>query len=455
MVKGKILIVDDNSNVCSALELLLQDEFETISILNSPKRINEVIATTNYDAVLLDMNFVASQKSGNEGLYWLDRILETNPNISVIMLTAYGDVELAVNALKRGAVDFILKPWENEKLLATVHTAVRLSQSKQEIKNLKNTERVLRNELKKEPCLIIGSSPEFMNVMNIIRKVATTDANILLTGENGTGKEVIAREIHRLSNRSNQLMVSVDMGAVSETLFESELFGHVKGAFTDARDDRPGKFEAADKGTLFLDEIGNLPLALQAKLLATIQNRTVTRVGSNNAIPVDLRLICATNHNLEKMVKEGKFREDLFFRINTIHIEIPALRQRKDDIPDLANFFLKKYASKYSKSDLSINDSAMDKLKNHKWPGNVRELQHTIEKAVILSDKKVLSTNDFIFKTLLGEIGYALPNTIDEMEKIMIQNAIEKNKGNLTAAAEQLGIARQTFYNKMKKYKIS
>jgi len=455
MTEGRILVVDDNPNVCSAIELLLQEEFEKIDVLYSPEKLLNKIQQNEYDTILLDMNFTSSQKSGNEGLFWLSKILEINPSISVIMVTAYGDVDLAVKALKLGAVDFVLKPWENEKLIATVQSAIKLSKSKQEITNLKVTEKILRNELKKEPCLFIGNSAEFMKVVNLVRKVASTDANVLITGENGTGKELIARELHRLSNRYNQLMVTVDMGAVSETLFESELFGHVKGAFTDAREERPGKFEAANNGTLFLDEIGNLSLPLQAKLLAAIQNRTITRLGSNKSIPIDIRLISATNRNLNSMVLEGKFREDLFFRINTIHIEIPPLRNRKDDIKDLAIFFLKKYSSKYYKEGLKLEKNAIEKLSNYQWPGNVRELENTIEKAVILCEGKALTPNDFLLKPLIAETNYSFPNSLDEMEKVMIINAIEKNRGNLTAAAEQLGIARQTFYNKMKKYNIS
>jgi len=455
MIKGRVLIVDDNSNVCSALEMLLQEVFEKIETINSPKNLLHLIQQEQYDAILLDMNFTSGQKNGNEGLYWLSRIIELNPTISVIMVTAYGDVELAVKALKQGAIDFVLKPWENEKLLATVQSAVKLSKSKKEITSLKDTEAILRNELKREPCLFIGKSPEFMSMMNLVRKVASTDANVLITGENGSGKELIARELHRLSNRYNQLLVSVDMGAVSETLFESELFGHTKGAFTDAHNDRPGKFEAANNGTLFLDEIGNLSMPLQAKLLAAIQNRTITRLGSNKAIPIDIRLISATNRNLNSMVVEGKFREDLFFRINTIHIEVPPLRQRQEDIPDLADFFVKKYSSKYGKEGLTLTFNSIDKLISYHWPGNVRELEHTVEKAVILSEGKALNPSDFMLKPLLSESSYNLPNTFEEMEKLMIVKAIEKNKGNLTAAAEQLGVARQTFYNKLKKYNIS
>ncbi|RPH32243.1 MAG: sigma-54-dependent Fis family transcriptional regulator [Bacteroidales bacterium] len=455
MIKGKILVVDDNPNVCSAIEMLLQEEFEKIDIIHSPKNLLNRIEKEEFDTILLDMNFTSGQKNGNEGLFWLSKIIETNPSISVIMVTAYGDVELAVKALKLGAIDFVLKPWENEKLVATVLSAVKLSKSKKEITSLKDTERILRNELKKEPCLFIGKSPEFLKVMNLIRKVAATDANVLITGENGTGKELIARELHRLSHRYNQLMVTVDMGAVSETLFESELFGHTKGAFTDARDDRSGKFEAANNGTLFLDEIGNLPLPLQSKLLVAIQNRAVTRLGSNKSIPIDIRLISATNRNLNSMIIDGQFREDLFFRINTIHIEIPPLRQRIEDIPDLAGFFIKKYSSKYGKEGLSLTPNTIDKLITYQWPGNVRELQHTIEKAVILCDGKSLTPNDFLLKPISSETLYSIPETFEEMEKVMIIKAIDKNRGNLTAAAEQLGIARQTFYNKLKKYNIS
>lgn len=455
MIEGNILVVDDNPNVCSAIELLLQEEFEKIEVLYSPDTLLEKIKQVDYDAILLDMNFTSGQKSGSEGLLWLSKILESKPTISVIMVTAYGDVDLAVKALKIGASDFVLKPWGNEKLIATVRSAVKLSRSKQEITSLKDTEQILRNELKKEPCLFTGTSPEFMKVLSLVRKVAATDANVLITGENGTGKELIARELHRLSLRHNQLMVTVDMGAVSETLFESELFGHTKGAFTDARDDRPGRFEAANSGTLFLDEIGNLSLPLQAKLLAAIQNRTITRLGSNKPIPIDIRLISATNRNLNSMVLEGRFREDLFYRINTIHIEVPPLRQRKEDIADLANFFIKKYSSRYGKVGLTLAGNAIDKLLSYQWPGNVRELEHTVEKAVILSDGKALTTNDFLLKPLSAETIYSFPDTFEEMEKVMIINAIEKNRGNLTAAAEQLGIARQTFYNKIKKYNIS
>ena len=454
MAEGNILIVDDNLNALTALELMLQDEFELIKTLDTPTRIPDFMERNQFDVVLLDMNFTPGQKSGHEGLYWLEKILGINPLVSVVMLTAYGEVDLAVNALKKGATDFILKPWENEKLLATVKTAAKLHQSRKEVGQLKDTEQMLRNELRPEPCLIVGRSPKLMEVLRVIRKVAVTDANVPITGENGTGKEMFARELHRLSLRSNELLVAVDMGAVSETLFESELFGHTKGAFTDARDNRQGKFEAANKGTLFLDEIGNLSLPLQAKLLAVLQNRTVVRLGSNKSIPIDIRLVCATNRNLEQMVAEGVFREDLLFRINTIHVDIPPLRERVEDIPVLAKFFLEKYAGRYGKSSLQLSKSAIEKLEEYRWPGNVRELQHTIEKAVILSEGKQLTADDFLFKQAVNSTTF-MPDTIDEMEKMMLERALDRHKGNLSAAAEQLGIARQTLYNKMKKYNLS
>lgn len=453
MSDGSILIVDDNLSALTSLELLLQDEFKLIKTLDAPTHIPTFMEHNQFDVVLLDMNFSPGQKSGSEGLYWLDKILGIDPQASVVMLTAYGEVDLAVSALKRGATDFILKPWENERLLATLKTAAALHRSRAEVVHLKNTERMLRNELRGEPCSIVGQSKQLKEVLTIIKKVAVTDANVLLTGENGTGKELFARELHRLSLRSNELLVNVDMGAVSETLFESELFGHVKGAFTDAHDDRQGKLEAANKGTLFLDEIGNLSLGLQAKLLAVLQNRTVVRVGSNRAIPVDFRLVCATNRDLEQMVSDGLFREDLFFRINTIHVHIPPLRERTDDIATLAEFFLDKYAYHYGKPKLELTKAAREKLERYRWPGNVRELQHTMEKAVILAEGRQLTPDDFSLKSAIGS-NTLFPDTIDEMEKMMLERAIERHKGNLTAAAEQLGIARQTFYNKMKKYNL-
>jgi len=452
MAKGNILIVDDNKSILSALEILLSPEFQTVTTLPDPNQIPAELRKRDYNLVVLDMNFNAGINTGNEGIYWLGRIRETNPEISVVMITAYGDVELTVKALKAGATDFVLKPWDNAKMLATLKSALQLNLSKKEVSQLKEKEKGLKNEINREQKFIVGSSAQLMQVLNLVRKVAKTDANVLITGENGTGKELIAQEIHRLSNRSNEVLVSVDMGAVTETLFESELFGHVKGAFTDARESRAGKFEVADKGSLFLDEIGNLSFHLQAKLLAAIQNRQISRIGSNQTVPVDIRLICATNKNLENMVREGLFREDLLYRINTIQIEVPPLRERGNDVLVLANFFLKKYASKYNKPNLKINQQAQEKLLKYNWPGNIRELQHTVEKAVILSDNNILKPEDFFMRPVATVQNHATELTLEEMEKRMINQAISKNQGNLSAAAEQLGITRQTLYNKMKRF---
>lgn len=454
MSKGNVLIVDDNKNVLSALEILLSAEYDRVTCLSSPNLLISELRKNPYHLVLLDMNFNAGVNTGNEGIYWLQQIREQHPDLSVVMITAYGDVELAVKALKAGATDFILKPWENVKLLATVRSAVQLSQSKGEVKDLRQKEKELKKVINKDDKYIVGSSPELMQVLNIVRKVAKTNTNILITGENGTGKELIAREIHRLSERCDEMMVSVDMGAVSETLFESELFGHVKGAFTDARENRAGKFEVADKGTLFLDEIGNLSFHLQVKLLAALQNREITRIGSNQPIPIDIRLICATNKDLPSLVGRGLFREDLLYRINTIQIEVPPLRERGNDILALAEFFLKKYAWKYDKLSLKLNHQAQEKLLKYSWPGNIRELEHSIEKAVILSENNVLKADDFFLKPLGGPRTEEDTLRLEEMGKRLILRALEKNPGNVSAAADQLGITRQTLYNKMKKFGI-
>ena len=367
------------------------------------------------------------------------------------MMTAYGAVDLAVQALKEGAADFILKPWNNERLLATVKSAYQLRKSRKEIHQLKEKEQNLKQHINQDKNYIIGNSKALTAVLNLSRKVAKTDVNVLITGENGTGKELISRELHRMSKRQGEVFIKVDMGSISESLFESELFGHLKGAFTDAKENRAGKFEAANGGTLFLDEIGNLSLRTQAKLLSAIQNKTIVRVGSNKPVSVDIRLICATNCNLDQMVTDGIFREDLLYRINTIHIEAPPLREREKDILLLADFYLKKFTSKYGKQGLRINHLAEEKLMEYHWPGNVRELQHTLERTVILSEGNVLKPIDFLLnpKTPLSlDIG---PDTLEEMEYLMITKALEKHNGNYSAASNQLGISRQTLYNKMRK----
>jgi len=449
--KGSILVIDDNKSILSAIEILLIPEFHEVTLLSNPNQILTELSRKDYNLVILDMNFKAGVNTGNEGIYWLERIKETKPEISVVMITAYGDIDTAVRALKSGASDFVLKPWDNNKLLATLKLAIQLNFSKKEVQKLKERETELKKEMNREQRYIIGSSPQLMSVLNLVRKVAKTDANVLITGENGTGKELIAQEIHRLSGRAKEVLVSVDMGSLSETLFESELFGHVKGSFTDAHENRQGKFEFANKGTLFLDEIGNLSFHLQAKLLSVIENRQFSRIGSNQLIPTDIRLICATNKNIENMVHEGLFREDLLYRINTIQVELPPLRDRGNDIFTLAEFFLKKYTNKYNKPNLKINQQAHDKLLRYSWPGNIRELQHTIEKAVILSESNIIKPEDLYLRTGSPVNFNSSVSTLEEMEKKMIQLALEKNNGNFTAAADQLGITRQTLYNRIKR----
>jgi DNA-binding NtrC family response regulator len=453
MKQGKLLIADDNKKILNALNLFLQFEFEVVQTISTPNRLLSELKSTNYDVVLLDMNFTAGVNSGNEGLYWLKEIKIQFPEVEVVMFTAYGDVELAVKALKEGATDFVLKPWENEKLKATLKAAYRLRKSNAEISDLKSREQLMKHELNQGSGLIIGKSHAMQGIMQLVNKVAKTDANILITGENGTGKELIAKEIHRLSTRNNELFILVDLSSLTETLFESELFGHKKGAFTNALEDRTGKFVLASKGTLFLDEIGNIPLHLQSKLLTVLQTRIVTPVGSNKEQPFDIRLICATNKNLQQMVSDGQFRQDLLYRINTITIPLPSLQERTDDIEEIANFYLRIYGKKYNKSMLQLAPSAIEKLKSNPWPGNIRELQHTIEKAVILSEDNMLTSNDFVF-------GYA-PNdfvphdeTLDDMEKKMIISALNRHGQNMTAVANQLGITRPTLYNKVKRYGI-
>lgn len=448
--KGNILIVDDNKSILSTLEILLTPHFQNVTTLSNPNQIPTELRRLDYNVVILDMNFKAGINTGNEGIYWLGRIKESDPEISVVMITAYGDIDTAVKALKAGASDFVLKPWDNEKLIATIELAIQLNMSKHEVRQLREREVELKKEINREQKFIVGSSPGMLNVLNLVRKVAKTDANVLITGENGTGKDLIAQEIHRLSPRSKEVFVTVDVGALSETLFESELFGHVKGAFTDARENRQGKFEIADKGTLFLDEIGNIPLHLQSKLLTAIESRMITKIGSNKPAPIDIRLICATNRNIGSMVQSGLFREDLLYRINTIQIELPPLRERGNDITILSEFFLKRFSFKYNKPGLRINQQAHEKLLKYSWPGNIRELQHTIEKAVILTETPVLNQENFYLRMASSSIAGNSFTTIEEMEKQMIRQAIDKNNGNLTAAAEQLGITRQTLYNKLK-----
>ena len=454
MKKGNILIVDDNKNVLSALRILLSDYFENIVLLTSPNTLMSELRDKNPDVVLLDMNFSAGINSGNEGLFWLSEIKKADEELPVVLFTAYADIDLAVKALKGGATDFVVKPWDNAKLLATLQSAYSLRQSRKEVKKLREKQSVLNRDIQKEEDICWGKSPAMQRVLTMIKKVAVTDANVLITGENGTGKELIAKMIHRYSPRAAETLIIVDMGAVTETLFESELFGHVKGAFTDAKADRSGKFEAADGGSLFLDEIGNLSYPLQAKLLSALQTRHITRVGSNKSISVDIRLISATNKNLFKSVKKGEFREDLLYRINTIHLEVPPLRERREDIPQLADFFLRRLARKYGKSDLKLGEKTLCKLESYAWPGNVRELEHAIEKAVILSDNQELQPNDFYMRTP-DETSFVVESfTLEEMEKILIEKALRKYDNNISAVAAELGISRPTLYSKIRKYEL-
>lgn len=451
MIDANILVVDDTKSVLSALEILLQFEYKSVQTISNPNLLTSFPNLKTIDIILLDMNFSAGVNTGNEGLFWLREIKKKAPHISVIMMTAYGAVELAVEAIKEGATDFVLKPWNNERLLTTVKSAYELRKSQKEVQHLKQKESNLKQVINQNSNYIIGNSKALNSVLSLVQKVAKTDVNILVTGENGTGKELIARELHKSSARNNEVFISVDMGSISENLFESELFGHVKGSFTDAKDDRAGKFEAANGGTLFLDEIGNLSLQMQAKLLSVIQNRVVVRVGSNKPISVDIRLVCATNCNLDQMVADGLFREDLLYRINTIQVQVPALRDRANDVLVLSDFFLKKFANKYGKPSLKINQSAQEKLMSYPWPGNVRELLHTMERAVILSEGNVLKPTDFLLDTKTTVTVEGGPKTLEEMELVMITKALNDHDGNYSAAADQLGISRQTLYNKLKK----
>lgn len=453
MKDKKLLIIDDNPAVLNSLRLLLKTEYKSLTAVSNPNQLYSELEKNEPDVILLDMNFRAGVNTGNEGLYWLREIKKKSPMVEVVMMTAYGDIELAVRSLKDGAADFVLKPWDNEKLKATLETACRLRNSNLEISLLKTKEKLLKKDANKNHPLIIGKSRAMQEIMSLVDKIAATDASVLITGENGTGKELIAREIHNRSNRANELFVLVDLSALTESLFESELFGHKKGSFTNAYEDKTGRFTMADKGTLFLDEIGNIPLNLQAKILTVLQTRIVTPVGGNKEIPVDFRLISATNKNLTALVSNNQFRQDLLYRMNTILIQLPPLRERVEDIEDLAYHFIKIYGRKYNKNYLELKKDGLEKLKRNQWFGNIRELQHTIEKAVILSDSDKLKASDFVF----FENDIVVMNeteTLEEMERKMIISTLKKNNFNQILTAEQLGITRQTLYNKIKKYGI-
>ncbi len=448
--QGTILVVDDNKGILTAVQMLLGTCFEKVITISTPNKIKATLHDENIDVVLLDMNFSAGINTGNEGLFWLSEIKKEDASIQVVLFTAYADIDLAVRGIKEGAADFVVKPWDNAKLLETLKTAYNIRTANRKGISIATDKLVVS----KESGMFWGESNAMQQLRSLIEKVARTDANILVTGENGTGKEMLAREIHLLSNRKKETLVPVDMGAITETLFESELFGHVKGAFTDARADRPGKFEVANKGTLFLDEIGNLSYHLQAKLLTALQRRSIVRVGSNTPIPVNIRLICATNRDLQEMVQKGNFREDLLYRINTIHVEIPPLRERPEDIVPLTEIFLSKYTKIYGKTAMCLSLDAKEKLKAQPWFGNIRELEHTIEKAVIIAERSVLDGNDFDFPRAKKKPVTKEATTLEEMEYNMIKNAMDKYSGNLSLVASQLGISRQTLYNKIKRYKL-
>lgn len=452
ITKGNILIIDDNKEIRQSLGLFLGRHFSHVKSIASPKTLVTTLSNHDFDVILLDMNFSPGKHSGNEGIFWLREILKTDKSSVVILITAYGKVKLAVNGIKEGAFDFILKPWENEKLLSTIHAGIKLKKSNLEIKQLKDQQNVLSENLSNQFKLIEGSSSGMKKITELISKVAGTDANILITGENGTGKELIAREIHRKSNRNNEIFMPVDLSALTETLFESELFGYKKGAFTDAKEDRPGKIEISNKGTLFLDEIGNLPLHLQSKLLTVIQTKSFSRLGATETKNIDFRLICATNKDLHDLINEGTFREDLLFRINTVHIKLPSLHKRKEDILPLAEYFVWLYSKKYNKQGIKITNSAVSKLENYKWPGNIRELKHTIERALILSNDNKLKAEDFsFFEYKVISLEEDILN-LTELEKQAIKKAIVKSEGNMSKASEMLGISRTTLYFKISKY---
>ena len=453
---SKVLIIDDNEDILLAGRLLLKQQADVVITEKNPENILSLISRDSYDVIFLDMNFTKDMTSGNEGFFWLKEILKTDPLAVVILITAFGDIEMAVKAMKEGATDFVLKPWQNEKFLATFYSALKLRESRLELEKVKNKQEFLLSTCETGFGDIIGTSNSMKKIFNTINKVAATDANVLILGENGTGKELVARSLYKKSERSKEVFISVDMGAITHSLFESELFGHFKGSFTDAKEDRPGRFEIASGGTLFLDEIGNIPLELQSKLLTAIQNRQVTRIGSNKTINIDIRLICATNMHIYDLVSSNKFRQDLLYRINTVEIYLPPLRERDDDIFLLAEHFLALYKKKYNKPKLVFDNSTFKQFESYNWPGNVRELQHSIERAVILSDSDKLMPNDFFLNKTGVKKEEAVNDTfnLEEIEKNIIQKAMAKYQGNITKVAKELGLTRTSLYRRMEKYNI-
>ncbi|MBU8893502.1 MAG: sigma-54 dependent transcriptional regulator [Bacteroidales bacterium] len=451
--KGKILVVDDNEEVLIAVEMLLSGYFEKIETIKNPNLLTSILEKELFDVIILDMNFNAGISSGNEGIYWMNEILKIDSDAIIVFITAYGDMDLAVKAIREGGTDFIQKPWDDEKFITTIENSYKLRKSKHDIDKLKLKQRHLSENISQQFPDIVGESEQIQQVFKTICKVAKTDANVLILGENGTGKELVAREIHKKSLRSGEVFVNLDVSALPDSLFESELFGYVKGAFTDAKHDKPGRIEVASGGTLFLDEIGNLSFSAQSKLLNVLQNREISRLGANYKIPIDIRLICATNKSLHDMVSEEEFREDLLYRINTIQIDVPPLRDRIGDVQVLTNYFKNLYERKYESKELRIDKSVIEKLNKYNWPGNIRELQHAVEKAIIMCENSTLQADDFWFGASKKE---TQTETLDlsENEKRLILQAIEKNRGNFTLAAKELGVSRKTLYNKFKKYDL-
>ncbi|MEM8568178.1 MAG: sigma-54 dependent transcriptional regulator [Bacteroidota bacterium] len=452
--KGRVLIIDDDEDVLITAKMILRSQFEQVQVESSPKQLENIIKLKTPDIVILDMNFKTGATSGNEGLFWLRRIRELDPQVHVIMNTAYGDIQLAVECMKEGAIDFLVKPWEKEKLLSTVRNVFDLKESKEEITRLEGTSKAFENDLRLAHGSLLGKSPAMKEVFSVIRKVAKTEANVLILGSNGTGKELVARALHDNSNRNSRPFIKVDLGSITESLFESELFGHKKGAFTDAKEDRVGRFEMAKGGTLFLDEIGNVPLNLQVKLLSALQNRSILRVGDNKEIPIDIRLICATNKPVHDLAEYESFREDLLYRINTVEIHVPDLSDRKEDIELLVKHYLQVYGKKYEKSNVMLKSETLTKLEFYNWPGNVRELQHAVERAVIMSGSNEIGPEDFLIRKVKSSKSKSSTLNVEELERQAIIDALETCKGNLSKACKALGMGRSTLYRKMEKYTL-
>lgn len=452
---GNILILDDDEHVLITSKMILKNYFETVDTMSSPKTLESALKQHDYDVVLLDMNFKAGVTSGNEGIFWMNRLRQLSPNTQVVMQTAYSDIELAVRSIKEGAVDFLPKPWDKEKLVTTVLNAFQQSKARKENRELKARQKSLNYHLNRPQHAFIATSPAMSVVLNAIEQVAATDANVLILGENGTGKEVVAHAIHDQSNRAEEAFIAVDLGAIPPALFESEMFGHEKGAFTDARETRIGKFELANNGTLFLDEIGNLTQALQVKLLSVLQSRVVSRIGSNKLVPLNIRVICATNASLSELVRAGQFRQDLYYRVKTVEIPLPPLRERVEDIIALANYYLEEYCKRYNKQ-LKLSESVKSRLMHYNWPGNVRELQHAVERAVIMTRNDVLTDGDFQLSVAPSSNGNELSSfNLSDVERDVIRRALAKCNGNLTRTSEELGIGRTTLYRKLGEYGIN